>query len=74
VEQQVSLSPLIRDRNRHTSDFSRRTKHPCRRFTINATTRIYTTNVMSNDYLSQNAERGFQPANAGGGIKPGVER
>ena len=33
VEQQVSLSLLIRDRNRHTSDFPRRTKQIRRRLT-----------------------------------------
>ena len=34
VEQQVSLSLLIRDRNRHTSDFPRRTKLAYRSLTI----------------------------------------
>src|SRR5262249_51000960 len=34
VEQQVSLSLLIRDRNRHTSDFPRRTIPAYRRLTI----------------------------------------
>jgi len=34
VEQQVSLSLLIRDRNRHTSDFPRRTTLRFRKHTI----------------------------------------
>jgi len=39
VEQQVSLSLLIRDRNRHTSDFPRRTKPIRRRLPVNRNTK-----------------------------------